>query len=160
MIEVQEGQMNKTTSDTIGYPNINSCLTITCFCEGPMLVGGHCVAVPSGSQKGFMDIWQYISANAKPLDRTQLFLIGDTKTWQDNLNNRSGGKFSRLEQLGAALGLPEDTGKTKIINVSGWTNGGGMVRIEAWPIGFCKILSKDGKEQYMQIPVDWKGKKK
>jgi hypothetical protein len=34
----------------ISFPDINSCLTVTCACEGGVVVGGHAVLMPEANQ--------------------------------------------------------------------------------------------------------------
>jgi hypothetical protein len=157
MITITEGQVNRTTSDVLLYPGINSCLTITCFCEGPLIVGGHAILVADAPLKDINAIMDYIVANAPPTDRTHLVLIGDTGTWDDNMSGLSRGEYSSLEALGDKLGLPASAHKMTIQDVVSYTNRGkNMVRVMASAIGFCQIWTNDGKTQLKMIPIAWR----
>jgi hypothetical protein len=147
MITVNEGQTARTGTDLVYYPNINSCLTVTCVCRGPLLVGGHAVLIPEPGQQNVDQIVGYIDTNTKPNDRQHLYLLGDTGTWDDNLRGL-GSRFGNLQALAAGLGMAD---KYTEVDISGWTNGGGMVEFQFSPLGFCFIRRNGGGQMLRQL---------
>lgn len=124
------------------YPNINSCLTLT-LVNGTEAIGAHAVAVPGQGQLSFNKLVDEMS-NLK-LKPTRVYVIGDTVTWQQNINALSKNNVVSLWQLGAVFGLPEDDFENiEVFDVAPLTKGGGMVNINVHPATrTIRVTSKD-----------------
>ncbi len=129
MATIHEGETGSTQgAEDLIFPDINSCLTVTCACEGGVVIGGHAVLIPEANQLSLVKIVEVLKR--APV-RKHLFLIGDNATWDQNLSALTGGTFSNLRAVATALNLGD---KVSLIDVEKWTNGGkGMVQIVFHP---------------------------
>lgn len=147
MAEIETGEVGSETAATLKYPGINSCLTITCWCNGPRLVGGHAilqvtadftVTVHGQVPQTANQIINWIDSHTAPADRRHLYLIGDTSTWGAAGQCALLTGYADFNAIAQALGL---AGNLTSIDVFPWlgATGGGMVDVEFSPIGFCHI---------------------
>ena len=76
-LELAEGQLGSAT-DALVYPNISTCLILTCVCGGSP-IGGHAFLFPESQQKGIDAIVDYIALGSAT--KTRLYLIGELAIW-------------------------------------------------------------------------------
>jgi hypothetical protein len=81
-IQIKEGQTGTVDpADTLVFPGINSCLSITTVLPQITRLGGHSVLVPEGAQQTLQQICDFLNTR-KYADK--IFIIGDIGTWNQN----------------------------------------------------------------------------
>ncbi len=75
-LTLTEGKTGTVVDGDVKYPEIDSCLTITCFGRGRM-AGGHAVMFPEAGQKSFEEIINDISKMIPANERVRALVIGD-----------------------------------------------------------------------------------
>ena len=93
-VDIKEGEIG-SAYDAIVFPNINSCLSITCICGGS-LVGGHAVLIPEKGQLPINDIVDGLALRSATC--LKLFIIGDNTTWNNNLKLISN-KYTSIQSI-------------------------------------------------------------
>lgn len=122
-ISIAEGQTATVNpADTLLYPGINSCLTITTVLPQITRLGGHAVLVPEGAQQTLQQICDFI-ATRNYADK--LYIIGDISTWNGNwahmpqcanlvINNQ---QVNNVQGIANALGYAN---KNVIFDITQW----------------------------------------
>lgn len=137
MIVLTEGQVCARSASKISYPQINSCLTITCVCEHNMFAGGHGVIFPDAEkgQKSIDPIIAHILLASPIQERGHLFLIGDIDSWNSSLPHMN----SQYRSV-AAIAESFKGCQSTIIEIEGYTrNGKDFVDVYFTPTGRCEI---------------------
>jgi hypothetical protein len=144
MITVHEGQTFRTTSQDILYPDITSCVSITCVCKGPILAGGHAFMFPDPAQGQLTidRIVDFVNVNTPPTERAHLFLIGETGTWDDNIRSL-GSRFTSMNDIANVFGCPHT-----VVDVFQYSHGRAAVQIYFSPLGFYEIRPNHGGTVY------------
>ncbi len=89
MTFVLEGHIAVTHAQEIVYPEVSTCLTITCVGTGGLMAGGHAVLNhnPAKGQKPFDEIVKTIKAYVPKKERSHLLFIGcDLEFWENQLS--------------------------------------------------------------------------
>ncbi len=82
IISINEGQSNTVSpANTLLYPGINSCLSITTVLSQATRLGGHAVLFPEAPQQDLQQICNYINTRK---NADMLYIIGDVGTWNQN----------------------------------------------------------------------------
>ncbi|WP_212004528.1 hypothetical protein [Chitinophaga sp. HK235] len=112
-IKVDEGQVGEALGDnTLEYPNINSCLSLTAVYADKKRYGGH--AVMLDLQPGQLTLQQICDKiNANKGTSTRLIIIGDIGTWNqhwgilDQTKNLvlNGKKVTSVGDIGVKMGF-------------------------------------------------------
>ncbi len=101
-------------ADSVCYPAISSCLTITCLGSG-RLAGGHILREMTGAGgESCIQIFQHIQASIPANERRHVFVIGDTAAWNNVIEDKSGGGIRDLDEISEKLGLDRLTQTTVI----------------------------------------------
>lgn len=135
-------------ADSICYPEISSCLTVTCVGNG-LVAGGHAVLRPVGNKLGLGEILDCIQRRIR--QPRHVFLIGDTGgEWENNINYLSGGRINNAEGVDGIADYFQlgPTSRTKV-DVDDFTHGKGSVDVYVSPIGSVQV-KKDGKTLFFK----------
>jgi hypothetical protein len=120
-ISIPEGKTGTIIpADTLWYPEINSCLTITTVFSTAKRNGGHVVMFPEGTQLNLQQICDFI--NKEKGD--SIYILGDIGTWDDNWAalpalTINGVKVKNVSGIAAAMGYT--TAKTILFDIYNWT---------------------------------------
>ncbi|MBV8256155.1 MAG: hypothetical protein JO154_26410 [Chitinophaga sp.] len=121
-VSIKEGEVNQVTgTNTLIYPNINSCLSLTAVFADNKRVGGHAVMFPVAPQLNLKQICDYLMAN-KGTSNT-LIVVGDIGTWNQNWSMLdetknlviNGKKVNNVLEMGTAMGFTNVVQKDTII---------------------------------------------
>ncbi|WPQ61435.1 hypothetical protein SIO70_24040 [Chitinophaga sancti] len=121
-ISIKEGEAKQVTGkDTLKYPDINSCLSLTAVFADDKRVGGHAVMFPASPQLNLKQICDYLIAN-KGTSNT-LIIVGDIGTWNENWSMLdetknlviNGKKVNNAGELGPAMGFTQNVLKDTIV---------------------------------------------
>ncbi|RAJ80365.1 hypothetical protein CLV59_105474 [Chitinophaga dinghuensis] len=119
---IKEGEVNQVTgTNTLKYPDINSCLSLTAVFADNKRVGGHAVMFPAAPQLNLKQICDYLIAN-KGTSNT-LIIVGDIGTWNGNWSMLdetknlviNGRKVNNAGELGPAMGFANNILKDTIV---------------------------------------------
>lgn len=103
IINVLEGQCQTVIpTDTLQYPGIDSCLSITCVLPQITRVAGHAVFVPAAGQLGLQQICEEIMRRKGDF----LHIIGNIGLWDQNWPGATinGHAVGNVTELAAAMG--------------------------------------------------------
>ncbi|MEM9554465.1 MAG: hypothetical protein AAGC60_09410 [Acidobacteriota bacterium] len=124
-ITIAEGQVATVNpADTLKYPSINSCLSITTVLPQTTRLGGHAVLVPEGDQLELQGICDSIQTRAYA---DQLYVIGDIGTWNENWDQLpqcqtlriDGHAVANVADMAARLGYPTAV----LFDINAWGGG-------------------------------------
>jgi uncharacterized phage-like protein YoqJ len=97
-ISITEGKTAEVnTTDTLLYPEINSCLSITAVFADGKRVGGHAVFFLGTGQMNLQEICNYILQRKS--NSTHLYIVGDTGTWDGNWKDNDQTKNLRINNV-------------------------------------------------------------
>jgi hypothetical protein len=124
IVKTEEGQVNTVNPvDTLEYPSINSCLSITTVLPQITRLSGHAVLIPEEEQFNLQAICNYIQTRPYA---DQLYIIGDIGTWNENWTNLpqckdlhiNGQQIVNVEGIATALGYENAV----IFDTNNWGN--------------------------------------